>query len=115
MLYRVLGFACATLVLTLLVSGSAVVNAGDKDKSEKNTHEGKVVSVKEGKLTMEAKGKEHSHDVAKNAKVTCDGKECKLTDLKSGVRIRVTVDDENRATRIEAFVKTSDSPKKDTK
>ena len=51
-------------------------------------------------------GKEHTHDVALNAKITVDGKEARLTDLKTGTRIRVTVDDANRATRIQAFLKT---------
>ena len=64
---------------------------------------------------METKGKEHSHEVVKDAKITCDGKECKLSDLKAGTRIRVTVDSDGHARRIEAFVKTSDSPKKDAK
>jgi hypothetical protein len=105
MLYRVLGFACAMLALALLVNGTAIAG-------EKNTHDGTVVSVKGDKLTMESKGKEHTHDVALNAKIQCDGKECKLTDLKSGTRIRVTTDDTNRATRIEAFLKTNPPPSK---
>jgi len=106
MQYRVFGFALVALALVLLVNGSAGL-AG-----EKNTHEGKVVSVKGEKLTMEGKdGKEHSHEVVANAKVTCDGKACKLVDLKEGTRILVTVDDTNRATRIEAFVKESPKPK----
>jgi hypothetical protein len=109
MLYRVLGLTCAALALALLVSGSATVSAGDK-----NTHEGKFVSVKDNKMKMEDKnGKEHSHDVATNAKISCDGKECKLSDLRSGTRIRVTTDDQNRATRIEAFTKSSDSNKRE--
>src|SRR5258708_2104320 len=105
MLYRVLGFACAALALVMLLNASAVV------AQDKNTHEGKVVSVKGEKLTMEGKnGKEFTHDVVTTAKITCDGKACKLTDLKTGQRILVTVDDTNRATRIEAFLK--DNPPK---
>jgi hypothetical protein len=108
MLYRVLGFACAALALAVLLNGVAVT-AG-----EKNSHEGKVVSIKGTQLTMEGKnGKEHSHEVVTNAKITCDGKECKLVDLKAGTRIRVMVDDTNRATRVEAFLKTTpDTPNK---
>ncbi len=105
MQYRVLGFAFAVLALALLVSASAVV-AG-----EKNTHQGKVVSVKGQTLTMEGKnGKEHKHDVVANAKITCDGKDCKLGDLKTGQVILVTLDDTDRATRIQAFLK-NDPPK----
>src|SRR4051794_12847315 len=100
MLYRVLPMACVALALALLVAGGNV-DAGAKDKSDKgSTHEGKVVSAKEGKLTMETKGKEHTHDVAPTAKITCDGKACKLSDLKAGVFVRVTTDDANRATVI---------------
>ncbi len=79
------------LALTVLVSGTAVY-AGSK-----NTHEGKVVNVKGDKLTMETKGKEHSHAVAPTAKITCDGKQCKLNDLKAGTFVRVTTDNLNRA------------------
>ena len=102
MLYRAFPIACAALALTLVLAGQSVT-AGDKDKGVKDTtHEGKVVSVKEGKLTMESKGKEHTHDVPATAKITCDGKACKLTDLKGGEFVRVTTDDANRATVIEA-------------
>jgi len=101
---RVFAFACVALAMVALLSGSAVL-AGDK-----NTHDGKVVSVKGGKLTMETKGKEITHEVATNAKITCDGKDCQLNDLKSGQLIRVTVDNNDRATRIQAFLK--DTPPK---
>jgi hypothetical protein len=96
---RVFAFALVALAMTAFLS-SAVALAGDKD-----THDGKVVSIKGGKLTMETKGKEHSHEVTANAKITCDGKECKLSDLKAGTLIRVTVDANERATRIQAFLK----------
>jgi hypothetical protein len=98
MLCRVLVFATFALALTLFL-GSATAVAGEK------THEGKVVSVKGDKLTMETKGKEHTHDVLATAKISCDGKECKLGDLKAGVLIRVTTDDTNRAIRIVASTK----------
>jgi hypothetical protein len=48
--------------------------------------------------------------VATNAKITCDGKDCTLTDLKAGILIRVTLDNNDRATRIQAFLK--DTPPK---
>jgi len=101
MLYRVLGFACALLALTVLVHGAAVY-AGDQ-----NVQDGKVVSVKGDKLTMETKGKTHSHEVTPNAKITCDGKKCQLSDLKAGTFVRVMTDNNDRAMRIEAFVKTT--------
>jgi hypothetical protein len=80
-----------------------------KDKvagpSEK-TMDGTVVSVSGDKLTMTNKeGKEHSHALAANVKVTCDRKTCTAADLKAGMRIRVTTDtaDRQAAARIEAL------------
>jgi len=70
--------------------------------------EGKVVSVNGDKLTMTNKeGKEHSHTLAANVKMTCDGKTCTAADLKAGMRIRVTTDtaDRHAAVRIEALDK----------
>jgi hypothetical protein len=107
MFFRVLGIAFVALALALFVNGSAVT-AGDKNK---NIHDGKVVSIKGEKLTMEGKnGKEHTHEVVENAKITCDGKACKLTDLKAGLRILVTIDDTDRATRVQAFLKDTPPP-----
>lgn len=98
MVYRILGLSLAALVMVLFVSQA--VDAAEK------SHEGKVVKAGDGKLTMTDKKGEnkHTHDVAANAKITCDGKVCKLSELKEGVFVRVTTDDENdnRATRIEA-------------
>lgn len=78
---------------------TAVANVQDvgrqiKDKiagpTEKSM-DGTVVSVSGDKLTMTNKeGKEHSHTLAANVIVSCDGKDCKTADLKPGMRIRVT-------------------------
>jgi len=98
MVYRVLGMSLAALMMMVFVC--QVVDAAEK------THEGKVVKAADGKLTMTDKKGEnkHTHDVAANAKISCDGKACKLEDLKEGVLVRVTTDDDNnnRATKIEA-------------
>jgi hypothetical protein len=90
----------AVLALVLVVGVSAM--ADDKP----GTHEGKVVSVAGDKLTMTDKdGKnEHSHMVPRDAKVTCDGKDCKLEDLKKGYGVRVTIEkkgDKTVVTKIE--------------
>jgi hypothetical protein len=69
------------------------------------THEGKVVSIEGDKLkTTCSKGNEHCHTVAKDAKVTTDGKDSKATDLKSGTCVKVTehTDDKTVATAIES-------------
>jgi hypothetical protein len=102
MVHRALGITCAAIALALLLGGTAVT-AGEKTK----TAEGKIVSVKDNKLTLEAKdGKDYTHTVATTAKVTCDGKECKLGDLKSGIMARVTLDTaSNQVTNIEARTK----------
>jgi hypothetical protein len=98
MVYRVLGMSLAALMMMVFVC--QVVDAAEK------THEGKVIKAADGKLTMTDKKGEnkHTHDVAANAKITCDGKTCKLEDLKEGTMVRVTTDDDsnNRATKIEA-------------
>jgi len=117
MVYRMLGL----LVLGLLVSVNVPADAGQKavgDKSaagrgDTKTHEGTVISATGKKLVMRGKetggkeGREHTHMLAPNAKVTCDGKECKLNDLKPGQKVRVTTskDDEKTATRVEALEK----------
>ncbi len=85
------------------------VEAIDKNALFANTHEGKVVSISGNKLVMtnEQGGEEHSHMLAANARLTCDGKACKASDLKAGMSIRVTTqkNDKNVAIRIEAIDK----------
>jgi hypothetical protein len=73
-----------------------------------NTFEGKFVSVAGDKLVSTCKdGNEHSHTLAKDAKLTCDGTTCKSSDLKAGSKIRITLnkDDKNVATRVESLNK----------
>ena len=68
-------------------------------------HEGKVDSVEGDKLnTTCSKGNQHCHTLAKDAKVTCDGKASKASDLKAGTCVHVTVkkDDTNTATAVES-------------
>ncbi len=74
-------------------------------KTPETTHEGKVVSVTGDKLTTTcSQGKEHCHTMAKDAKVTCDGKASKVADLKAGTDVRVTThkDDKTVATAVES-------------
>ncbi len=68
-------------------------------------HDGKVVSVAGDKLTTTcSEGKTHSHTIAKDAKVTCDGKDIKAAELKAGTPVHVTrhKDDKNVATAIDS-------------
>jgi len=100
MKYRGLLTLVTALALALLAAPAV---AADKD----STHEGTVVKAGDGKLTMTDKdGKdEHTHTVAKDATVTCEGKKCKLADLKKGYTVKVTMgkqDGKDVATKIEA-------------
>ena len=98
MLYRLL-----TLVVVLAIV--VVPTAVQAEKKEKGTAEGTVVKAADGKLTIQGKdNKEHTCNVAKDATITCDGKECKLADLKPGTRVRVTLA-KNMATKVEAKTK----------
>src|SRR5207237_5625647 len=92
------------LALACFVAAPAVA----EDKANNDTHEGKVVSVTGNKIVMsDAQGKEHTHTLATDAKVMLDGKSATLTDLKPGMRIRVTTpkNDIKTATKIEALDK----------
>jgi|SRR5581483_10305848 len=82
-------------VLPLLVVALAVVFLSSAPVlADEKTHEGIVVSAGAGKLTMtdNAGKNQHSHNVAKDAKITCEGKDCKLEDLKKGYPVKVTMD-----------------------
>lgn len=97
MMHRVLPLL-AILALFVLV-GAPVVAADD------NVVEGKVVKIADGKLTISDKNdKEHTCTVSKDAKITCDGKVCKLADLKTGVTVKVTVE-KKEATKVDASTK----------
>jgi hypothetical protein len=57
------------------------------------THEGTVVAAAEGKLVMTDKDdKEHTHKILESTKITIGGKSAKLSDLKKGDKITVTMD-----------------------
>jgi len=72
-----------------------------------NMHQGKVVEVGAGTLSMidPAGANQHTHNVASDAVITCDGKPCGLNDLKPGDLVTVTTETEEGktfATKIEA-------------
>ena len=88
----------------------ATMPAGTSTKPEScgNMHEGKIVSISGTKLVTSCPdGKEHSHTVAADAKVTCDGAVCRTEDLKAGSKIRLTTkpDDKLVAIKIESLKK----------
>lgn len=109
---RVLTLCLAVLGLALFAMTSAL--AFDDDKA--NTHEGTVVSITGQKLVMKTKADdtEHTHTVAQDATITCDGKKCELSDLKPGQKIRVTTkkNDREMVTKLEALDKDIEFPSK---
>jgi hypothetical protein len=95
----------------LMVAAVAIMAAWSgqsvAQKEQPGTHEGTVVKAEEGKLTMLAKDNKtkHIHNVGPDAKITCDGKDCKLTELKAGYEVKVTIEKkgtENVVTKVEA-------------
>jgi competence protein ComGC len=116
---RTLPLLLAVLALALFVVVPAVAaDKADKAADKGDTHEGTVVKADAGKLTMTDKdGKnEHTHDVGKDAKITCDGKECKLEDLKKGDKVKVTTEkkgDKTSVVKIEASRGDKKEEKKD--
>ena len=95
---------------TTTAKSEACATSTRKPEACANTHDGKVVSISGSKLVMSGQdGKEHSHTVAADAKVCCDGTACRTEDLKVGSKIRVTTqtDDKNVATKIESLDKQS--------
>jgi RNase P/RNase MRP subunit p29 len=83
--------------------------ASAKKEPSSNSFEGKVVSMTGNKLVMRNKdGTAVSHVLAKDAKVTCNGKPGATDDLKAGTEIRVSTKTDNRnvATGIECLTDT---------
>jgi hypothetical protein len=92
--------------IATLLTGTLVFNV--KDVVADNTHRGKIVSISTEKLvTADKDGKEHRHTLAADVRITLDGKACKVADLQSGMRVRVTTNDNAKdvAIRIEALDK----------
>jgi hypothetical protein len=58
------------------------------------SHEGKVVKTEPGKLTMTDKAGKNQHvmTIPADAKITFEGKACKLEDLKAGTAVKVTAE-----------------------
>lgn len=96
MLRRPIGLVVAALALVLVMSqvSTATQKGGDKEK----IHDGKVLKSGDGQLVMtDIKGEnKHTLKVPATAKITCDGKECKLDELKSGLVIQVTTRGEDQ-------------------
>jgi hypothetical protein len=122
MMYRVLPLSLVALSLALFVGAAAL--AEDAKKADKgDTHDGTVISVTAEKLVMKdtakngVEAKELTYRLADNAVVTCDGKKCKLADLKADQKIRVTnkAGDNETIVKIEALNKNEKFEKREDK
>lgn len=93
-------------ILSLLVVAAALVALAGLPlrAADDKLHEGTVVKAGDGKITLTFKGddRKHTHDVAKDAKITLDDKKAKLEELKEGFPVKVAWDDKFVITKIEA-------------
>lgn len=102
MMPRFLSVTLTSLAVALFVV--VPVLAADK------THEGKVVSVTEGKdggdgklvMTDNDDKKEHSHKIPLTVKISLNGKTAKFGELKKGDSITVTTDENGNVTEVHA-------------
>jgi hypothetical protein len=87
------------VALALVALAGLTVRAAD-EKAQEAT----VVKAGDGKITLTFKGdeKKHTHDVAKDAKITLDDKKAKLEELKEGFPAKVTMDAKFVVTKIDA-------------
>ena len=105
------GLKARVMTKTNAKSTAISIDAINKNQLFENMQEGKIVTADEESLVMIADdSKTHSFIVTKDTKVTCDGKECKATDLPADTRIRVTKDktDDHILLIIEAIIKNPD-------
>jgi hypothetical protein len=98
MLQRAVTCVMLAAALAIFATTAKAQEAGAK------SHEGTVVSAAEGKLVMTDKtgANEHTHMIGADAKITCDGKACKLTDLKKGDKVKVTTGEGGKVVSVEA-------------
>jgi hypothetical protein len=96
MLSRILSLVVVALAVVALARPSLLA-------ADEKAHEATVVKAGDGKITLTFKGddQKHTHDVAKDAKITLDGKKAKLEDLKESLPVKVTWDDNFVITKIE--------------
>lgn len=91
------------VVAVALVAMAGLSLRAEDDKPQEAT----VVKAGDGKITLTFKGndKQHTHEVAKDAKITLDDKEVKLDELKEGFAAHVTINAKFVVTKIDAHSK----------
>jgi hypothetical protein len=91
------------LLATVAFAVAALTTAPARADHEGKEAEGHVVKVEGGKITVAGKDKkEHTHEVAKDAAITLDGKKAKLEDLKPHMHVKVTMNDKHTITKLDA-------------
>ena len=97
MMYRILSVMVVTVAMFALV-GLPLMAQDEK------VHQATVVKAGDGKITLTFKGDDskHTHDVAKDAKITLDEKKANLEDLKEGFPVMATMDAKFVITKIDA-------------
>jgi hypothetical protein len=106
MMKRVASLAAAAAVVLFV---GAVV-AAEKEKAADATVMGTIAKVGDNTITVTDKdGKDHALTVGKDAKISCDGKDCKLADLDpkkvTSVTITLNADNKTQADKIDAKTK----------
>jgi hypothetical protein len=95
--------AFVILSVALMATGMLFVTSASAKVHKANhlSHTGTFVSASNGKLVMTGRnGKEHTHAVAKDAKIMIDGKAGTLAGLKKGTHISVTTDTTGSVTAV---------------
>jgi hypothetical protein len=108
MMKRVLSLTAALAVVFFVTAAFAADKAEKADKAAASTVSGTVAKTGDGSITVTDKdGKDHALTVAKDAKIQCDGKDCKLADLVKGTMVTVTLNTDNKtqADKIDAKTK----------
>lgn len=90
------------LIMTCVVALLFLGNAAAQD-----TLEGKLVKIKDNKLTMTDKDGmlEVTYQIADDAAVTCDGKQCKPERLGKGCKVILTLKEEQGGKKIITKIK----------
>jgi len=106
MMQRVLSLTAALAVVLFVGAAVAADAAKDKDATG-STVTGTVSKVSADSITVtDSNGKDYMLTIAKDAKITCDGKSCQLADLDpskvKSVTVTLNTDDKTKAERIEA-------------
>lgn len=90
--------------LVMLLAAVVTQMAIAEDKAADKTHDGFVVAVAADKLVMADKeGKnEHTHAIGAECKISLNGKEAKITDLKKDDAVKVTTGSDGKVTAVAA-------------